>query len=116
MTISPAAPCGTAAYSHVPLADRSSSDLTGDVLNHQLKDQPGGNTDPGDRPNTAYWAFKKDINFHVILADCAAIALPTAFVVFAVSVLLLDGNAIEGSALKKWQNAITVVSFCYGLY
>ncbi|EEU35712.1 uncharacterized protein NECHADRAFT_87976 [Fusarium vanettenii 77-13-4] len=89
-------------------------------------DRDGLSTSPTGQPKNAephtfgqgyslnQWSFMKEtVGWSVCLADLAAIALPTAFLIVAIWVLLLDEKPIESLALQRWQNAITALATAF---
>ncbi|KAJ3461057.1 hypothetical protein MRS44_011924 [Fusarium solani] len=116
MAYSEPSPPGPPVHYHVLSVAPSPPETDGDGLSTPPTGQPK-NTEPhsfGEGCNPNRWAFMKEtVGWSVWLADFAAIALPTAFVIVAISVLLLDGKPIESLALKRWQNAITALATAF---
>ncbi|RSL45120.1 hypothetical protein CEP54_014400 [Fusarium duplospermum] len=116
MAYSEQSPSGPPVHYHVLSAESSPPDTDRDRLSASPTDQPN-NTEPHcpeEGCNLNRWAFMKEtVGWNVWLADFAAIASPTAFVIVAISVLLLDGKPIETLALERWQNAIIALATAF---
>ncbi|RSL83070.1 hypothetical protein CEP51_004732 [Fusarium floridanum] len=109
-------PSGPPVHYHVLSVESSPPDTDRDDLGTSTTGPPK-NTEPhspGEGYNLNRWAFMKEsVGWNVWLADFAAIASPTAFIIVAISILLLDGKPIEGLALKGWQNAIIALATAF---
>lgn len=110
MVYSPAKPANSLEYS-VVLPDFSQHKLELPLTGVSNAFEGGALPNEKDTDENSEDAFKKqEPALNVTLTDCALVAIPFGFIIFAVFILLLDGKAIEDNSFTKWKNATSIAS------